>query len=85
MGGDCIVKIDKLENGYTVCVVDEDIREKNNDPKNKSWDDPWKSYAFSTAEEVLDFLKSKLDELKPPPDADSEFASAFASDANSDD
>jgi hypothetical protein len=85
MGGDCVARIDKLENGYTVEVVDEDVRAKNNDPKNKGWEDPWKSYAFSTAEEVTAFLTAHLDKLKPPPDANEEFSSSFAKAAASDD
>jgi len=82
MGGDCVARIEKLENGYTVEVVDEDQRKKNNDPKSKEpWADPWKTYAFSTAEEVKEFIGTHLDALKPPPDADEEFSSAFAKDA----
>lgn len=82
----CVAKIGKLENGYTVCVVDEDQQKKNRDPKSKApWKDPWKEYAFSTAAEVETFLKGHLDKLEPPPDADEEFATAFAKDAASDD
>lgn len=80
----CVAKIGKLENGYTVCVVDEDQREKNADPKNKTYKDPWKEYAFSAADEVIKFLTDHIEKLEPPPDADSEFASGFA-DAASDD
>lgn len=83
---DQIARISKLENGYTVCIVDEEQRDKNNDPKHKGpWQDPWKEYAFSTAEEVLNFLKDRLDKLEPPPDADAEYSTAFAKDAASDD
>lgn len=85
MGGDCVARIEKLENGYTVEVVDEAQRDKNNDPKSKAaWVDPWKSYAFSTSAEVMEFIGKHLDALKPPPSADEEFSSAFAKDAASD-
>jgi hypothetical protein len=81
-----VAKIGKLENGYTVCVIDEDQAAKNRDPKSKTpWKDPWKEYAFTTAAEVETFLHAHLDKLEPPPDADTEFATAFAKDAASDD
>lgn len=82
----CVAKIGKLENGYTVCVVDEDQRKANADPKSKEpYKDPWKEYAFSTKDEVVAFLTAHLDKLEPPPDADDEFDSSFAKAAASDD
>lgn len=84
--GDCVAKIEKLENGYTVEVVDDEQRAINADPKSKKpWKDPWKAYAFSTSAEVTAFLTSHLDKLKPPPDADSEYSSGFAQAIASDD
>ncbi len=74
--GDRVASIEKLANGYTVEVCDDEQREENAKPKS-TWKDPWKSYAFSTAEEVLAFLTAHLDKLKPPPDADVEYADAF--------
>lgn len=76
MGGQCSVRIDVLENGYTVEIRDPKIDEENSKPKS-SWKDPWKSYAFSTAAEVKDFVGKHIDAVKPPPDADQEYASAF--------
>lgn len=82
----CIAKIGKLENGYTVCVLDEDQQAKNRDPKSKDpWKDPWKEYAFTTAAEVGTFLGAHIDKLEPPPDADTDFAEAFAKASDSDD
>jgi hypothetical protein len=82
----CVAKIGKLENGYTVCVVDEDQQKANRDPKSKTpYKDPWKEYAFTTAPEVVAFLTAHLDKLEPPPDADEEFNSAFAAEAAKDD
>lgn len=76
--GDDILRIEKLENGYEVEVCDEKIMSQNQDPKSKSgWQDPWKSYAFGTAAEVADFVAKHLDSLKPPPDADEQYAGAF--------
>lgn len=73
---DCSVRIEVLENGYTVEVRDPKIDEENKKPKS-NWEDPWKTYAFSTAPEVKAFVGTHLDNLKPPPDADAEFASSF--------
>jgi hypothetical protein len=78
MGGDCIVRIEKLENGYEVEICDPDIQESNAKPKS-TWEDPWKGYAFTTADEVKTFIGVHLDQLKPPPGPDEEYAKAFES------
>jgi len=83
--GDCILRIEKLENGYEVEVYDEAIAEQNRKPKNSSYTDPWKAYAFENAEGVVKFIGLHLDKLKPPPGADAEYADAFNQAANSDD
>lgn len=77
MSGDCVVRIEKLENGYTVGVRDPKVDAANSKPKS-TWEDPWKEYGFTTADEVKTFIGEHLDKLKPPPDADAEFASGFA-------
>lgn len=73
---DCVARIDKLINGYTVEIYDEKVAEENRKPKS-DWKDPWKEYAFSTADEVKDFIGKHLDALKPAPAADVEYADAF--------
>lgn len=83
MSGDCVVRIEKLENGYEVEICDPKIRAENDKPKT-SWQDPWKGYAFTTKEEVVAFITEHLDSLKPPPDADAEYSKAFK-DASEDD
>lgn len=64
----CIARIEKLENGFTVAVIDEKQQAKNQSAKG-SWQDPWKSYAFSTKQEVIDFLTKTLDTLSPKDDS----------------
>lgn len=66
---DCIAKIEKLENGFTVEVPDKAIEADNAKP-SKPWKDPWKEYAFSNKEEVITFLTKVLDKLEPPRDDD---------------
>lgn len=76
MSGDCILRVEKLENGYEVEICDESIRASNEKPKS-NWQDPWKGYAFTTADEALEFITKHLATLKPPPDAATEYSSAF--------
>ena len=76
MGGNCIMRVDKLENGYEVEIYDEKIRTANEKPKS-SWHDTWKGYAFTTAEEALAFIGQHFSSLKPPPDAATEYSAAF--------
>lgn len=84
MSGDTVLRIEKLENGYEVEICDPKIQAKNDKPKS-AWEDPWKGYAFTTAEEVKNFVGEHLDSLKPPPDADEEYGSAFKSATSEDD
>lgn len=72
-----VLRIEKLENGYEVSICDPKITAANSKPKS-NWQDPWKEYAFTTADEVKNFVGEILDKLKPPPDADEEYSSAFA-------
>lgn len=77
MGGDSVLRIEKLENGYEVEICDPAIMAANDKPKT-TWQDPWKGYAFTTAEEVKNFVGEHLDSLKPPPDADAQYGEAFS-------
>ena len=73
---DAVLRIEKMENGYEVEICDPKIMEANAKPKS-AYADPWKSYAFTTAEEAVAFVGKHLDTLKPPPDADAEYSEAF--------
>jgi hypothetical protein len=81
--GDQILRIEKLTNGYEVEIVDTKAMENNRKPKTE-YIDPWKSYAFTTAEEVKAFIGEHLDSLSPPPEADEEYATAFKQAATED-
>lgn len=74
--GDTVLRIEKLTNGYEVEICDPKVMENNRKPKT-SYEDPWKGYAFTTADEVKTFVGLHLDSLKPPPGPDEEYASAF--------
>ena len=74
MSDDCIVRIEKLTNGYEVEIRDQKAAEKN---KTKSepyrYVDPWKSFAFKTEAEVVAFLSKNLSKATP----DNEFSHNF--------
>lgn len=72
---DCILRVEKLTNGYEVEIQDPKIVAENAKPRS-SWKDPWKGYAFKTAEETGAFISAVLDKLAPP-DSGDEFAAAF--------
>ena len=73
---DCVLKVEKLENGYEVEICDPEIQAANSKRKS-SWKDPWKSYAFGTAAAAAEFITKKLETLTPISD-DEEYAGAFA-------
>jgi hypothetical protein len=70
-GGDCCVKIKKLDNGFTVCIQDPAII-KFNKNRNKlnakagpstpyiESKDPWKEFVFKSTAEVTAFLNKNL-------------------------
>lgn len=82
MWDDCVLKIEKLENGYEVSVIDEKVQTENEKPKS-SWQNPWKSYAFEDAAGVVKFVESVLGSIKKPPSASDVYSKAF-SDATED-
>lgn len=80
---DCILRVEKLTNGYEVEIADPKITADNAKPKS-SWQDPWKGYSFRSAEEVATFVGATLDKLSPP-SAEDEFSAAFKAATSEDD
>lgn len=72
---DDVLRIEKLENGFTVEVRDPKIDAANQKPK-ANWQSPWKEYVFSTSKEVIAFVTSHLGSL--PKSAGDEFNDAAA-------
>lgn len=71
---DDFIRIECLENGYEVECLDPKIAEQN--AKGKGiYEDPYKAYAFSTAEEVVKFVQEKLKTMKPS--GNDEYSKAF--------
>ena len=79
-----ILRIEKLENGYTVSISDPKIQEKNRTSKGP-WQDPEKEYAFKDAKEVADFVAKNLDSLEPPMSDEEVYKEAFGDAAKGDD
>lgn len=77
---DSICKIERLANGFEVTVADPKIvaANKNRDSGPSKtytpWKDPKVSYAFTTVDDVLAFLKSNLEKALPMND---EYGSSF--------
>jgi hypothetical protein len=77
MMGEYTCRIERLTNGYEVEIKDPAIVKANSKPKKSNepstYRDPWKSFAFTTVEEVLAFLKKNLDKALP----DDEYSTSF--------
>lgn len=77
--GECVCRIEKLENGYEVSLMDPKIEKANNERKKDDeyrWRDPMRSFAFETAEGVIKFLTDNLDKIEMPDDYTSSFKMA---------
>lgn len=81
---DCCVKIEKLTNGFTVCIQDPAIikfnknRNKLNAKPNTPYiesKDPWKEFVFKDENEVIAFLKKNL--KKAVAGTDDDYESSF--------
>jgi hypothetical protein len=82
MYNDCTIRIERLQNGFTVRVTDPKIV-KQNDERNKGgdsccapWQDPEVKYAFTTKEEVIAFITENLDKALPVDEYSSTFDKA---------
>ena len=71
----CVVKIERLANGFEVEVTDPKIAEANRKSKG-AWKDPRVGYAFKTVQEVLDFLGKNLEKAMPAGEYESAFDEA---------
>lgn len=77
------VRINVLDNGYTLSYDDPEI--KANNRKNDNWEDPERTRVYNTMEALLTDLDKLLPLLKPEPieeqnEYESAIAEAFAKD-----
>lgn len=72
------IRLERAENGYTVCATDPKIQADNDKPGPTNWRDPEREYVFTTLKAALGFIEKIADKALPvedsPPDP---FASAF--------
>jgi len=73
--GDCVCRIEKLQNGYEVEITDPAIAAKNKSSKG-SWQDPMVGYAFKDVAGVIKFLQDNLDKAVPSDEYESTFDKA---------
>ena len=73
---DCILKVEKLENGFEIEVYDHEIAEKNR-KSNGIYKDPYRSYAFNSTEDVMKFVEKTLKSAKMGSSKD-EYSDSFA-------
>jgi len=71
MGEGCIVRIEKLDNGYEVEIRDQKAVKQNQKPG--PYTDPWRSFAFKNEAEVVAFLTKNLSKATPA----NEFSHSF--------
>ncbi len=79
----CVVKIEKLANGYEVelsdpAIVKQNAARDNSKGPYKPWKDPKVGYAFKSVQEVCAFLEKNLDKALPLDEYGSAFDSAVA-------
>lgn len=67
------IKIERVANGYEVCLTDPEIVKKNSSASGR-WKNPEVEYVFKTVSEVMSFLEKNLDKAMPEGDYESSFA-----------
>jgi hypothetical protein len=80
----CDISIQKHQNGYTVRITDPALVKSNRERKDSKsdgccvseWKDPQVSYAFTTRDEVTDFIKNNIDKALPVDEYSSTFDKA---------
>lgn len=81
MSEGCVLRIEKLENGWEVEILDPAVQDKNRAPSKPGkfvpYEDPWKSFAFEDFDRMMKFIKEKLPLLHPESDEDV-YDSAFS-------
>lgn len=83
---DCILRIEKLDNGYEVEIRDQKQAKKNRTSSiDKPYVDPWRSFAFKSTAEVVKFIEKNLDKAVPEDDFNSSFDTAVEEDDEEDD
>jgi hypothetical protein len=70
------LKIEKMANGYEVCLRDPEI-EKANHKSDGPWKDPEVEFVFTDEDEMLAFVKKAMKKLTSGGEYDTAFAKAM--------
>lgn len=80
MYDDCTIRIRRLQNGFNVSMTDPEIVKQNAKRRDAedgccavAWKDPEVSYAFTTTDEVVDFVKNNIEKALPRDEYSSTF------------
>lgn len=80
--GECVIKIERLTNGWEVEMTDPEIVKANQAPakggKYTPYKDPKVAYAFKTKDEVVKFISANLEKAMPMDEYESSFDEAAA-------
>lgn len=77
------IRIERAVNGFTVCVQDPKIVERNNAPSKPGgspsrWEDPDREFVFKTTDQVFAFIEANIDKALPAlPEKPSSFDAAY--------
>lgn len=80
--GECVIKIERLNNGWEVEMTDPEIVKQNQKPSKGNsytpYKDPKVAYAFKKKEEVVKFISANLEKAMPMDEYESSFDEAAA-------
>lgn len=75
MLGDCTIRINRAQNGYTISMTDPKIVAENDKPKS-SWRDPNVTFICSDLSKGLEFIRENIEKVFPETEFDSTFDKA---------
>jgi hypothetical protein len=75
------IKIEKMANGYEVCMKDPEL-EKSNSKGTGPWKDPEVEFVFTSEDEMMSFVKKALKKLTSGGEYDTAFAKAMMEDGD---
>lgn len=75
MLGDCTIRINRAQNGYTISMTDPKIVAENDKSKGP-WKDPNVTFICDDIDKGLQFIKENLDKAFPENEFDSTFDKA---------
>lgn len=75
MLGDCTIRINRAQNGFTISMTDPKIVAENDKPKS-NWRDPNVTFICSDLQKGLDFIRENIEKVFPETEYDTTFDKA---------